>query len=75
MLPWVTDGLGKGNFWLFCDISGWHWYYAGLSEILCSGHSMTIRSMYAKQTEGGQACAADHSPRDSGSVRQWADER
>lgn len=28
LLPWVTDGLGKGNFWLFCDISGWHWYYA-----------------------------------------------
>lgn len=23
----VSDGLGKGNFWLFCDISGWHWYY------------------------------------------------
>lgn len=22
----VWDGLGKGNFWLFCDISGWHWY-------------------------------------------------
>lgn len=23
----VWDGLGKGNFWLFCDISGWHWYH------------------------------------------------
>jgi hypothetical protein len=23
----VKDGLGKGNFWLFSDISGWHWYY------------------------------------------------
>ena len=23
----TIDGLGKGNFWLFCDISGWHWYY------------------------------------------------
>lgn len=23
----VHDGLGKGNLWLFCDISGWHWYY------------------------------------------------
>ena len=22
------EGLGKGNFWLFCDISGWHWYYS-----------------------------------------------
>jgi hypothetical protein len=32
MLPWVTDGLGKGNFWLFCDISGWHWYYANHSR-------------------------------------------
>jgi hypothetical protein len=24
----TKEGLGKGNFWLFCDISGWHWYYA-----------------------------------------------
>ncbi|MET3138670.1 hypothetical protein AAKU61_003041 [Undibacterium sp. GrIS 1.2] len=24
----VWDGLGKGNLWLFCDISGWHWYYS-----------------------------------------------
>lgn len=24
----TTEGLGKGNFWLFCDISGWHWYYS-----------------------------------------------
>ncbi len=24
----TSEGLGKGNFWLFCDISGWHWYYA-----------------------------------------------
>jgi hypothetical protein len=23
----VWEGLGKGNFWLFCDISGWHWYH------------------------------------------------
>ena len=23
----TRDGLGKANFWLFCDISGWHWYY------------------------------------------------
>lgn len=30
-MPWVTEGLGKGNFWLFCDISGWHWYYANFS--------------------------------------------
>jgi hypothetical protein len=22
----VWEGLGKGNLWLFCDISGWHWY-------------------------------------------------
>ncbi len=22
----TVEGLGKGNFWLFCDISGWHWY-------------------------------------------------
>lgn len=27
-LRWVKTALGKGNFWLFCDISGWHWYYA-----------------------------------------------
>lgn len=24
----TREGLGKGNFWLFCDISGWHWYYS-----------------------------------------------
>ncbi|MDQ2988098.1 MAG: hypothetical protein M3R60_03225, partial [Pseudomonadota bacterium] len=24
----VFEGLGKGNFWLFSDISGWHWYYS-----------------------------------------------
>jgi hypothetical protein len=24
----VKEGLGKGNLWLFNDISGWHWYYA-----------------------------------------------
>lgn len=23
----VWEGLGKGNLWLFCDISGWHWYH------------------------------------------------
>lgn len=23
----TREGLGKGNFWLFCDISAWHWYY------------------------------------------------
>jgi len=24
----VYEGLGKGNFWLFQDICGWHYYYA-----------------------------------------------
>jgi hypothetical protein len=24
----TQKGLGKGNFWLFSDISGWHWYYS-----------------------------------------------
>ena len=24
----TREGLGKGNFWLFMDISGWHWYYS-----------------------------------------------
>jgi hypothetical protein len=24
----TKEGLGKGNFWLFCDISAWHWYYS-----------------------------------------------
>jgi hypothetical protein len=28
----TKDGLGKGNFWLFCDISGWHWYYCWYSK-------------------------------------------
>ncbi|OGB03591.1 MAG: hypothetical protein A3G29_01035 [Burkholderiales bacterium RIFCSPLOWO2_12_FULL_64_99] len=29
---WISEktknGLGMGNFWLYCDISGWHWYYS-----------------------------------------------
>ncbi|MFT3721039.1 DUF2515 family protein [Pseudorhodoferax sp.] len=28
----VKDGLSKGNLWLFCDISGWHWYYCKFSN-------------------------------------------
>lgn len=28
----VTEGLGKGNFWLFYDISGWHWYHNNFSS-------------------------------------------
>jgi hypothetical protein len=24
----IKESLGKGNLWLFNDISGWHWYYA-----------------------------------------------
>jgi len=27
MLQTVFQGLAKGNFWLFADISGWHYYY------------------------------------------------
>jgi hypothetical protein len=35
----TKEGLGKGNFWLFCDISGWHWYYCkyGNSFDMCMG--------------------------------------
>jgi hypothetical protein len=32
---------------------------AGLSEILCSGHGMTTRDMYAKQAQVGQTNAAE----------------
>ncbi len=28
----MKEGLGKGNFWLFCDIAGWHWYYTQFNE-------------------------------------------
>ena len=28
----TKEGLGKGNFWLFCDIAGWHWYYTQFNE-------------------------------------------
>ena len=28
VFPETRDGLGNGNFWLFCDISCWHWYYS-----------------------------------------------
>ncbi len=24
----VSDRLGKGNFWLFMDVAGWHWYWS-----------------------------------------------
>lgn len=24
----LSNKLAKGNFWLFSDIAGWHWYYA-----------------------------------------------
>lgn len=24
----LWEGLAKGNFWLFLDISGWHWFYS-----------------------------------------------
>ena len=24
----IKEALGKGNLWLFCDVSGWHWYYS-----------------------------------------------
>jgi hypothetical protein len=28
----TRDGLGRGNFWLFCDIAGWHWYYTQFND-------------------------------------------
>lgn len=28
----TREGLGKGNFWLFSDICGWHWYYANFQD-------------------------------------------
>lgn len=24
----VFEGLAKGNFWLFMDVAGWHWYWS-----------------------------------------------
>ena len=27
VIPVMREGLGKGNFWLFCDIAGWHIHY------------------------------------------------
>lgn len=24
----VSERLGKGNFWLFMDVAGWHWYWS-----------------------------------------------
>lgn len=27
----TKDGLGKGNFWLFQDISAWHYYYSNFN--------------------------------------------
>lgn len=28
----TKEGLGKGNFWLFQDISAWHWYYSNYNS-------------------------------------------
>lgn len=49
----VWEGLGKGNFWLFCDISGWHWYrnmYPGsFGQCLHKRNSKTFISAVQKQ--------------------------
>ena len=46
MLPWVAEGLGKGNFWLFCDISGWHWYYTNHTRSFLSCRELRDATQY-----------------------------
>lgn len=51
----TKEGLGKGNFWLFCDISGWHWYYSmypgSFDSCLDSRNSDNFVSAVKTQTE------------------------
>ncbi|MES3023904.1 MAG: hypothetical protein V4857_20250 [Pseudomonadota bacterium] len=51
MSPVIWDGLGKGNFWLFCDISGWHWYYSNHKESFDQCLLSRDASKYVKQVK------------------------
>ncbi|MEO6855052.1 MAG: hypothetical protein ABI410_19725 [Rhodoferax sp.] len=44
----TLDGLGKGNFWLFQDISGWHYYYAKYSSTFETCLDSRDATQYAK---------------------------
>lgn len=51
----TKEGLGKGNFWLFCDIAGWHWYYSrfGSTFEMCrdSRNTNSLDTDVKKQTK------------------------
>ncbi len=59
----TKNGLGKGNFWLFCDISGWHWYYNKHPESFdtcienrnASNYVPAVKSQVAKLPWSGEA--------------------
>ena len=59
----TKDGLGKGNFWLFCDISGWHWYYCKYPDTfdMCLGsrnaanYASAVKAQVAKLPWSGEA--------------------
>lgn len=52
----TKEGLGKGNFWLFCDISGWHWYYSNhpdsFNQCLASRNSNSYVPAVKQQVAG-----------------------
>ena len=54
----VKEGLGKGNFWLFCDISGWHWYYCKFPSSFDSCVSARNASNYVPKVKAANGKAA-----------------
>jgi hypothetical protein len=59
----TKEGLGKGNFWLFCDISGWHWYYCKhpktfdmcLNGRNAANYATAVKAQVAKLPWSGEA--------------------
>jgi hypothetical protein len=59
----TREGLGKGNFWLFCDISGWHWYYCKypstfdmcLDSRNAANYATAVKAQVAKLPWSGEA--------------------
>jgi hypothetical protein len=47
----VWEGLGKGNLWLFCDISGWHWYHSMYRNSFAKCISERNSRRYIKQVK------------------------
>lgn len=55
--PWLKDGAGcdtTDSTYFAAANRGKKSFTVGVSEFLCVRHTMTTRSQYAEQTEGGQ---------------------